>query len=738
MKHNTIKAAVPVYMAMFILYTQAVYAQKETLCIDSIEKMALLCMNDASKGLATVKTYYASNKQTLPIACLIQTEYLIGMMESQNVHFDSADYYLKKHLNHALQSGNDSAIITAYIEYGQFLRRNNEHENTAAKACFDKAWALIKSAKQPFKPLSISCLTALADYYNINMHDVNTATEYYNQAIAYIDNCSECDNGSVAFNNLGYMYMNIGYFEKAVELFYKALIYAEKTKKNIEEINYLKPNTLYNLSFCYRHLNKWPDAEKHVKEAIEIAQKVKATGFLLKGYRHYAPILFKQNRLAEAEKILLEAEHICQGLGDELETAYTIRLLGELYALYLNQPDKGLKYLELCRLILEKNKDVYGYHLGDWSLGKYYIKKEAYPTAISFLELAAKEANESNDVVAEQSILEDLYKAYELSGNYKNAFTTYKQYNSLMDNTGQTITFLKMKELEGKYNTQSKEIAILNLETKNTKQSLQLQKNKVSIGMLLGGGILVSAIFLLLYINQKRKTTIAAQQQELTQKRLYESEHEKQIEAAKAMVEGQEQERERIARDLHDGLGGLIAGTKLYLSNIAAKNNNPVIQQPLQYAIEKIDDTLQELRRVSKNLMPQALLRYGLKTALNDLCESLQVSGVKIAFQENGLQLNMTQATQITIYRVIQELLTNALKHAQAKQIVVQLMQDDYQIHITVEDDGKGFVNTNIHNASAGIGLTNIKSRVAFLKGKLDIQSQPAVGTTVNIELNVA
>jgi two-component system, NarL family, sensor kinase len=98
----------------------------------------------------------------------------------------------------------------------------------------------------------------------------------------------------------------------------------------------------------------------------------------------------------------------------------------------------------------------------------------------------------------------------------------------------------------------------------------------------------------------------------------------------------------------------------------------------------------------------------------------------------------MTQATQITIYRVIQELLTNALKHAQAKQIVVQLMQDDYQIHITVEDDGKGFVNTNIHNASAGIGLTNIKSRVAFLKGKLDIQSQPAVGTTVNIELNVA
>jgi two-component system, NarL family, sensor kinase len=249
--------------------------------------------------------------------------------------------------------------------------------------------------------------------------------------------------------------------------------------------------------------------------------------------------------------------------------------------------------------------------------------------------------------------------------------------------------------------------------------------------------VLLSTILFLLFINQKRKSRIAKQQELLYQQQIRDLEQQKQLDAARAMVEGQEQERERLARDLHDGLGGLIAGTKMFLSNLATKSTDPVQQEQLNSSIDRIDHTLQELRQISRNMMPQSLLRYGLKTALKDLCESLELSGAKITFQENGLKNDMASATQITIYRVIQELLTNALKHARAKQVLVQVLQHESAVHITIEDDGQGFEQQQ-ETKVIGMGLLNVKNRVAFLKGKLDISSKPMIGTTVTIELMVA
>jgi len=151
-----------------------------------------------------------------------------------------------------------------------------------------------------------------------------------------------------------------------------------------------------------------------------------------------------------------------------------------------------------------------------------------------------------------------------------------------------------------------------------------------------------------------------------------------------------------------------------------------------------LDSSIKEMRRVAHNMMPEALVKFGLDTALKDFCADINQSGaLKINYQSIGLeQAVINQTTAITIYRIVQELINNTLKHSAATNAIVQVTKSDDQIAVTVEDDGKGF-DTAILQGARGIGWSNIQSRVDFLKGKLDINSQPGKGTSVLIELAV-
>lgn len=143
------------------------------------------------------------------------------------------------------------------------------------------------------------------------------------------------------------------------------------------------------------------------------------------------------------------------------------------------------------------------------------------------------------------------------------------------------------------------------------------------------------------------------------------------------------------------------------------------------------------MRRVAHNLMPEALVKFGLDTALKDFCNDINQSGsLNINYQSIGLaDAAIDQATAITVYRIVQELINNTIKHAAANNAIVQVSKTDQVLSITVEDDGKGF-NTSILNAARGIGWSNIQNRVELLKGKLDVNSTPGNGTSVHIEID--
>ena len=152
-------------------------------------------------------------------------------------------------------------------------------------------------------------------------------------------------------------------------------------------------------------------------------------------------------------------------------------------------------------------------------------------------------------------------------------------------------------------------------------------------------------------------------------------------------------------------------------------------------SIMMLDNTISELRKVAHNLMPETLVRFGLDEALKDFCNSIQTSaGIEVVYQQFGEDRKLSSQAEITVYRIIQELVNNALKYSEGKQILVQLTKNHIKTNITVEDNGKGF-DVNILAQKKGAGFSNIKSRVNYFKGTLDINSQPGNGTSVNIEL---
>ncbi|MCF6402559.1 histidine kinase [Chitinophaga filiformis] len=358
--------------------------------------------------------------------------------------------------------------------------------------------------------------------------------------------------------------------------------------------------------------------------------------------------------------------------------------------------------------------------------------KKYEPAKQQLLELS------SNEEVMELGssrleIYEGLATSYAGLGQMKPAYEWMKQARHLSDSLHESDLANDINDLEIKYQRAESQKEIITLKAKNEQAALSAKNSRLYILLLASTTLLllIVATFALLYYRSNRKLLM---QKELNHRQeLKDIEQQQRLQFGQAVLQGEEQERRRLARDLHDGLGGMLAGVKINLSGqvekIAAEQ-----QGELRKTISQLDDSVTELRRIAHNMMPANLLKFGLQTALKDLSESLMTAAVKIDFQAYGIEPSMPEQTQINIYRIVQELLANAMRHAEASNIILQCSQDGDTFLITQEDNGKGF-DTSVNGK--GIGLSNIRNRVGFLRGMMDITSVINEGTTINIELHV-
>ena len=295
-----------------------------------------------------------------------------------------------------------------------------------------------------------------------------------------------------------------------------------------------------------------------------------------------------------------------------------------------------------------------------------------------------------------------------------------------------------IQDIEVKYKTEQKESQIKQLNQESDIQNLSLKQTRMSLIVL---AVIFTALVIISFLTwrtYRQKKVIMAREHTLDQKRITELENERQLTASKAVIEGQEQERGRLAKDLHDGLGGLLSGVKISLSNMKSNmvmtSDNVLV---FERSLDMLDNSIHELRRVSHNMMPEALVKFGLIAALRDFCESINsMKALLVTFQSIGEERRLDSSQEIILYRIIQELLNNTLKHSGAKNSLVQISFEPDSLSLTVEDDGKGFEIVALENIT-GSGWPNIKSRVEYLKGKLDVSTRPGEGTSVHISLLV-
>jgi two-component system NarL family sensor kinase len=367
----------------------------------------------------------------------------------------------------------------------------------------------------------------------------------------------------------------------------------------------------------------------------------------------------------------------------------------------------------------------------------YYFSGDQQKAETYALEAMA--INDQNDYTREKRELYNLLSLiYFKKQDYKNAYIYTKKYISENIKINDDEHKKTVAGLDKKYLTAQKEKEIIQLQKDKQIQSLSLRQKSTINYFLAAAVAALLAVGFLGYRNLRTRQQLAKQQDELQQQRIRELEKDKQLVAVDAMLKGQEEERSRLAKDLHDGLGGLLSGVKFSLINM--KDNliiTPDNMAIFERSLDMIDGSIKELRRVAHNMMPEMLVKFGLDEALKEYCNSINATKLlSVKYQSMGMDNRIEKSSEIIIYRIIQELLNNIIKHAAATTAMVQLIKEEDRFNIVVEDNGKGF-DTALLKTNKGAGLTSVQSRVDYLKGRLDIHSENGTGTLVNIEFAI-
>lgn len=526
-------------------------------------------------------------------------------------------------------------------------------------------------------------------------------------------------------HNLGGDYQKMGNYQQAIYHYTNAAAILEKYNSEVVA------NVYSGLAGVYEKLLQPDKAMEYDKKAIAVAEKSGNKTSILRRYLNLIVRYINQKNFDMAEEQLNKIEPMVM----EVQQSFSMFMFHQNKGYVLQNKKKygeAVSNFELANSYAKANDDKYQQIVILNPLSECLMDAGRMKDAKLFLDTLLIKSREYQMRFGELNAYAGLADWYERQGNYKSANDFLNKKMSLSDSISSDEMKEKIAIMETRFNLQGLDKEIKILQSEKQLHELSIRQKNILNYMLIGGAIIVVIISLLSYRNYRHK-------QNIQQQRITKLETLQKLTATEAVLKGEEQERTRLAKDLHDGLGGMLSGIKYSLN--AMKGNlimTPDNAQAFERSIDMLDSSIKEMRRVAHNMMPEALVKFGLDTALKDFCNDINQSGVlHVSYQSIGLgELSLSQTTAIAVYRIVQELLNNVMKHAAAKTVVVQASKTNDNISVTVEDDGKGF-DPVILKGTKGMGWSNIQSRIAYLKGKLDVQSGPGKGTSVMIEFNV-
>jgi signal transduction histidine kinase len=556
------------------------------------------------------------------------------------------------------------------------------------------------------------------NYHSIG--ELDSAIYYFQKGLQLKQGMND-PNGLISdYSALGNLFRERGEYEKAQRNLMEALNIAKEEKDSFSM------TTIYTeLGDIYTAQNIWNVAEDYYNRALQLA-RIKSSRFMEAGsLKKLGHISLVQKKDSTAIRYYEAALDLYVTLNNKVNIAEVLIRLSQLY-------NKKTEFDRAKVLLLEslatssQSQDVMSVLSTKLALAGIEIKLGNYSRGIVYAEecLDAYEKMDDKENIGRLSLL--LSEAYALTGNYRKAFLFHQNYSSIKDSLLSVERAEAVKKYDLLFTTKmkDKEIALQNERIRDQKLSLLRKNNQV---LLLAGGLgfiaMVAALMFFVYRKNKQ----------LNQQRIRVLKKEQETQRLKSIIEGEEKERKRFARELHDGLGAVLATVKMQISSIRHKFPDVQSSSMYQKAETLIDDACRTVREVSHDLMPHVLEQQGLFPAIDDMCQNLAGHhNLQFDFIPFGDENDLSDIIKITIYRIVQELLKNITKHAQATEVIVQLTIEDDEIILIVEDNGKGFEPSA---SQKGIGIENIHSRAAYLNGTFDIDSVSGQGSTFTIRL---
>lgn len=504
--------------------------------------------------------------------------------------------------------------------------------------------------------------------------DYEQAAQFYYKAATIYENAGKEQPLAYVYNDIAKLYRKNRDLKRAGDNYEKALVIflSLKDSSGVQMI-------LNESGVVYEYQGNYPEALKRYNASLQIARKRNDEMGISWSYNFMAGVYALQSKYELAEDYNLQALAIRQRLKDTFSIALSFSDLGVLYSSW-NKPERATYYFEESNKIAER---------------------------MGYRELL------SNNYA-------ELSKMANVNGEYKKALDYFTWYTQLKDSIFTSQKNRQVEELSTLYETNKKEQQI-------TLQQNTIRKRNFQLGLAAVIFLIFLFIALLLYNRYKWKQQARLQTEIVNQQEL----------AARSVLEAEEKERSRIAKDLHDGVGQMMSAARMNLSsfynNLHIKDEEQT--KSLYNIIQLVDESCKEVRAVSHSMMPAALHNKGLPDAVEELASKIDSSSLKVSFHSEGFSNRLDINTETILYRIIQECINNCIKHADATELDLSLIQDADGISITIEDNGKGFAYNSFAMEEEGIGLKNIQNRVYFLKGTVDFDSTPGNGTLVAIHI---
>ena len=528
--------------------------------------------------------------------------------------------------------------------------------------------------------------------------DFNRASELYHQALRIRDALGDTLGAARIMTSLGILSMDHGDPEKALAYYTKSLA------MHIAAGDSVNTGVLLN-TICtpLRSLDLCEEALANNRRALKIHERAGRPIGVAASLNHMAAAY---NRMGQPEKAL---DHARRSMRIRIDIADTV----------------GVAYAQL-------------------QVAKALIQLDRPAAAANAANDALRIGTNLVQMPIRAEAAELLHKAYRAMGDWRRALEMHELHLQLDDSLSgdKTKRALISRDLQYKYD---KEAFADSLERVRQAEDLrcsydgqlQVEKERRTRAIMVGGTVaLALGIIAFLLVHRLRQAKRLREQEAiLHDQQVDQLLAQQELKSINAMLDGQEKERDRMGRDLHDRLGGMLGGIKANMSALEDRVEQVRDDQQYQKVNRLLDQAVGELRQISHDMAAATLSRFGLEKALKDLRDTLHITGrMQVELKAFGLDQRLERSVEIALYRIVQELVSNVLKHAKASELIIGVTRTPGRLSVVVSDNGVGFDATQ---RTDGMGLGNVRSRAAAIGATVQVDSTPGKGTTVSVECPV-